>query len=315
MASEENKVTSLEELLGDVVQPEEQDKIELVAIIGAGIMGQGIAQTISSAGIDVVIIEKTEKYLESAKESLKKSMEHEISRWAMTKSEMKSILSRIQWSLKMEDVEEADFIIESVEENFQLKRLIFKKLDELANPDTILISNTSTLSLTKIAEITERPDKIIGMHFLNPVPKVALVELVKALETSDDTVQKTKHFAAMIGKTPIEVYEYPGFVTTRVLVPYVNEAMYVLLEGVASAQDIDTAMKLGYNIQTGPLEMADTIGLDEILNWMQQLWNALGEPRYRPCPILRQLVRDRKLGVKTGEGFFKYDEDGKIINQ
>jgi 3-hydroxybutyryl-CoA dehydrogenase len=313
--SEENKVT-LNDLLGEMAQPEEADKIELVAIIGAGVMGQGIAQTISSSGIDVLMIEKKMESVDLAKEHLIRSMEHEISRWAMTKSEMKSIMNRIQWSLDINDVKDADFIIEAVEESFDSKKQIFSILDRVAKPDTILVSNTSTLSLTQIAESTKRPEKIIGMHFLNPVPKVNLVEVVKALETSDDTVTRTKAFAEKIGKRPIEVYEYPGFVTTRVIVPYLNEAMYVLLEGIASAEDIEVAMKLGYNLQIGPLELADTIGLDELLHWMQELWNALGEPRYRPCPILRQMVRDRKFGKKCGEGFFKYDEDGnKIVDK
>ncbi len=307
------KEVALNDLLGDLAQPEGVDKIELVAIIGAGIMGQGIAQTISSSGIDVLMIETTIENVDLAKEHLTRNMEHEISRWSMTKSEMKSIMSRIQWSLDINEVKEADFIIEAVEESFEQKRKIFSILDRIARPDTILVSNTSTLSLTQIAEATTRPEKIIGMHFLNPVPKVSLVEVVKALETSDDTVSRTKAFAGKIGKRPIEVYEYPGFVTTRVIVPYLNEAMYVLLEGIASAEDIDVAMKLGYNLQVGPLELADTIGLDELLHWMQELWNALGEPRYRPCPILRQKVRDKKLGKKCGEGFFKYDEDGNKI--
>ena len=310
--ADETKVT-LNDLLGDLAQPEEVDKIELVAIIGAGVMGQGIAQTISSSGIDVLMIETTIENVDLAKEHLARNMEHEISRWSMTKSEMKSIMSRIQWSLDINEVAEADFIIEAVEESFEQKRKIFSVLDRVARPDTILVSNTSTLSLTQIAEATKRPEKIIGMHFLNPVPKVNLVEVVKALETSDDTVTRTKAFAEKIGKRPIEVYEYPGFVTTRVIVPYLNEAMYVLLEGIASAEDIEVAMKLGYNLQIGPLELADTIGLDELLHWMQELWNALGEPRYRPCPILRQKVRDKKLGKKSGEGFFKYDEDGNKI--
>ena len=313
--SENNKVT-LDDLLGEMAQPEEADKIELVAIIGAGVMGQGIAQAISSSGIDVLMIEKRMENVELAKEHLIRNMEHEISRWSMTKSEMKSIMNRIQWSLDINEVKEADFIIEAVEESFDSKKQIFSILDRVAKPDTILVSNTATLSLTQIAESTKRPEKIIGMHFLNPVPKVNLVEVVKALETSDDTVMRTKAFAEKIGKKPIEVYEYPGFVTTRVIVPYLNEAMYVLLEGIASAEDIEVAMKLGYNLQIGPLELADNIGLDELLHWMQELWNALGEPRYRPCPILRQMVRDRKLGKKCGEGFFKYDKDGnKIIDE
>jgi len=305
---------TLDDLLGDLAQPEEVDKIELVAIIGAGVMGQGIAQTISASGIDVLMIEKTLENVDLAKEHLSRNMEHEISRWAMTKSEMKSIMSKIQWSLDINEVKDADFVIEAVEESFEQKKEIFSILDKVTRPDTILVSNTATLSLTQIAEATSRPEKIIGMHFLNPVPKVNLVEVVKALETSDDTVARTKAFAEKIGKRPIEVYEYPGFVTTRVIVPYLNEAMYVLLEGIASAEDIEVAMKLGYNLQIGPLELADNIGLDELLHWMQELWNALGEPRYRPCPILRQKVRDKKLGKKSGEGFFKYDTDGNKIS-
>ena len=230
----------------------------------------------------------------------------------MTQSEMKSIMSRINWSLDINEVADCDLIIEAIAENSQLKRILFKKLDEVTNPNTILVSNTSTLSLTEIASVTNRPDKIIGMHFLNPVPKVPLVELVKGMGTSDDTVIKSKAFAAKIGKTPIEVYEYPGFVTTRAIVPLLNEAMHILLEGIASAKDIDIAMKLGYNFKMGPLELADSMGLDEVLTWMEQLWKTLGEPRYRPCPLLRKLVRERKLGKKTKEGFFKYDNDGNI---
>lgn len=313
--AEENKVTTLEELLGSVqpVNNDSNDRIEIVSIIGAGVMGRGIAQTIASSGIDVIILEKNQTYLERAQDELKKSMEYEISRWAMTKSEMKSIMSRIKWTLNFDDLKNSDIIIEAVDESLQLKRLIFKKLDEIAKPATIFISNTSTLSLTQISEITNRKDKIIGMHFLNPVPKVPLVELIRALETSDETVAIIKSFAAKIGKTAVEVYEYPGFVTTRIIVPYLNEAMHIFLEGIASAKDIDTAMKLGYNMSMGPLEMADTMGLDEVLSWMNHLWRDLGEPRYRPCPILRKLVRDKKLGKKTGEGFYKYDENGKIV--
>ncbi|MCX7797428.1 MAG: 3-hydroxyacyl-CoA dehydrogenase NAD-binding domain-containing protein [Melioribacter sp.] len=304
----------LEDLLGGVQRNEETDRIDFVAIIGGGVMGQGIAQTVSAAGLEVVIIEKDEESVEHSKESLKASMEREIARWAMTQSEMKSILSRIKWTTDRNDIPECDLIIEAVDEDYELKKRIFKELDEIAKPQTIFISNTSTLSLTKIAEVTKRRDKIIGMHFLNPVPKVPLVELVRALETSDKTVEIIKRFAARIGKTPVEVYEYPGFVTTRAIVPLLNEAMYILLEGIASAKDIDTAMKLGYNLPMGPLEMADTMGLDEVLTWMETLWHSLGEPRYRACPILRKLVRERKLGKKTGEGFFKYDSEGKIIS-
>ncbi len=305
----------LEDLMDAVKKETSESRIEDVAIIGAGVMGRGIAQTIAGSGIDVLIVEKDEKMIEISKNELTNGMKHEISRWAMTVSEMKSILSRIKWSSRIEEVKDADIIIEAVSEIFDLKVEIFKKLDELAKEEAIFVSNTSTLSLSKIAEQTNRPDKIIGMHFLNPVPKVPLVELVKGIETSEKTVKLVKDFASKIGKTAVEVYEYPGFVTTRAIVPLLNEAMHILLEGVASAEHIDTAMKLGYEFKMGPLEMADAMGLDEVLIWMEQLWKTLGEPRYRPCPILRKLVRERKLGKKTGEGFFKYDENGKIIKE
>ena len=304
----------LQDLLTDVQRTEETERIDYVAIIGGGVMGQGIAQTISAAGIDVLIIEKDEERVEKSKENLKASMEREIARWAMTQSEMKSILSRIKWATDYSEIPNCDLVIEAVDENYDLKKSIFKSLDEIAKPNTIFISNTSTLSLTKIAEVTNRKDKIIGMHFLNPVPKIPLVELIRALDTSTRTVDIIKRFAARIGKTAVEIYEYPGFVTTRAIVPLLNEAMHILLEDIASAKDIDTAMKLGYDFKMGPLEMADTMGLDEVLAWMETLWTTLGEPRYRPCPILRKLVRERKLGKKTGEGFFKYDADGKIIS-
>ncbi len=303
----------LEDLLGRSKIFEDSQQINNVAIIGAGIMGQGIAQTISSAGIEVTIIEKDNEHCEKAAANLSDSLEREIKRWALTQAEKKLILSRIKWEMDLNKIKDAEIIIEAVEEDFELKKNIFKKLDAIAPKDVIFISNTSTLSLTKIAETTSRPDKIIGMHFLHPVPKIPLVELVKCIHTSNNTVEVVKKFAASIGKTPVEVYEYPGFVTTRAIVPLLNEAMYILLEGVATAKDIDTAMKLGYNFQSGPLEMADMMGLDEVLTWMETLWKTLGEPRYRACPILRKLVRERKLGKKTGEGFYRYDENGKII--
>jgi 3-hydroxybutyryl-CoA dehydrogenase len=311
MADEKLK---LEDLLGSTAQKtEELERIDYVAIIGGGVMGQGIAQTISTSGLDVLIVERDEEQVEKSEESLKSSMEREILRWAITQSEMKSVLSRIKWTTDLNDIVECDLIIEAVDENFELKKKIFTELDKIAKPDTIFISNTSTLSLSKITYSLKRKDKIIGMHFLNPVPKVPLVELIRAYETSDKTVEVIKKFAMRIGKTAVEVYEYPGFVTTRAIVPLLNEAMYILLEGVAKAKDIDTAMRLGYNFNMGPLEMADAMGLDEVLAWMETLWATLGEPRYRACPILRKLVRERKLGKKTGEGFFKYDSEGKII--
>ncbi|HUX93251.1 MAG TPA: 3-hydroxyacyl-CoA dehydrogenase NAD-binding domain-containing protein [Ignavibacteriaceae bacterium] len=310
----QNENIRLEDLLSKTKSVQSDvGTINSVAIIGAGVMGQGIAHTIAAAGMDVLIIEKDAEHLQKSKEDLAESIDREIKRWAMTKSEKKSILGRIKWELSLNSVNEYDLIIEAVDEDFNLKQLIFMELDSIAKKDTIFVSNTSTLSLTKLAETTSRPEKMIGMHFLHPVPKIPMVELVKCLHTSNRTVELVKAFAAKIGKTPVEVYEYPGFVTTRAIVPLLNEAMYILLEGVATAPDIDTAMRLGYNFQYGPLEMADMMGLDEVLAWMETLWKTLGEPRYRACPILRKLVRERKLGKKTGEGFYKYDENGKII--
>ncbi len=177
----------------------------------------------------------------------------------------------------------------------------------------MFISNTATLSLSKLADASPHPDKIIGMHFLNPVPQVALVEIVRGMKTSDQTYDLVKAFASRIGKTPVEVFEYPGFITTRIILPMLNEAMHLLMEGNAKAEAIDTAMRLGYGMQSGPLEMADTMGLDEVLMWMETIYHELGEPRFRPCPLLRRMVREGRLGKKTGEGFFRYNEDGKRL--
>lgn len=307
------KELKLEDLLKSSPKVDDQDAINEIAIIGAGVMGQGLAQTISSAGLDVLLIEKNEKQMKHSKAMLSESMDREIKRWGMTKSEKKAILSRIIWDTSFDKIGDRDLIIEAVDEDFDLKVHIFTQLDKKAKQDCIFVSNASTLSLTKISEKTSRPDKMIGLHFLNPVPKIPVVEVVKCVHTSVETIAKVKTFVSNIGKTPVEVYEYPGFVTTRAIVPLLNEAMHILLEGIATAKDIDTAMKLGYNFQMGPLEMADSMGLDEVLAWMETLWNTLGEPRYRPCPILRKLVRERKLGKKSGEGFYKYDEHGNII--
>lgn len=308
------KELKLEDLLKSSPKVDDQNSVKEIAIIGAGVMGQGLAQTFSSAGLDVLLIEKNEKQLKQSKAMLSEYMDREIKRWAMTKSEKKAILSRIVWDTNFDKIADRDLIIEAVDEDFDLKVNIFSQLDKKAKQDCIFVSNTSTLSLTKISEKTSRPDKVIGLHFLNPVPKIPVVEVVKCVHTSVETIAKVKTFISNIGKTPVEVYEYPGFVTTRAIVPLLNEAMYILLEGVATAKDIDTAMRLGYSFQMGPLEMADSMGLDEVLAWMETLWKTLGEPRYRACPILRKLVREMKLGKKSGEGFYKYDENGNIIS-
>lgn len=304
---------NIEDLMKISKSNNDSEAVSHVSIIGAGVMGQGIAQTIAASGIEASLIEKDQEALNVAKENLIENLDREIKRWALTAGEKKAILSRLKWSVNIEDVTDSDIIIEAVDEDYELKVSIFETLDKIAQKEAIFVSNTSTLSLSRIAESTSRSEKVIGMHFLNPVPKVPLVELVKGRNTSNDTVKIAKEFAAKIGKTAVEVYEYPGFVTTRAIVPLLNEAMHILLEDIATAKDIDTAMRLGYNFQYGPLEMADMMGLDEVLAWMDTLWRTLGEPRYRACPILRKLVREKKLGRKTGEGFYKYDDNGKII--
>ncbi len=302
----------IEDILNDLkLEKNDQDGINTVAVIGLGVMGQGIAQTIASHGIEVVAIEKNEMQLEATITSLKENIDREILRWTMTKSEKNSILARIHGTTDFKKAVECNIIIEAVDENFEMKRRIFTELDDMCAPETIFISNTSTLNLSKLAAATKRADKVIGMHFLNPVPKVPLVEVVRALKTSDKTFHVVKKFAERLGKTVVEVFEYPGYVTTRVIVPLLNEAMHALMEGVSTADGIDTAMKLGYNFQYGPLELADMMGLDEVLAWMESLFHELGEAKYRPCPLLRRMVREGKMGRKSGEGFFKYNDQGK----
>jgi 3-hydroxybutyryl-CoA dehydrogenase len=287
------------------------DQFHTVGVIGLGVMGQGIVETIAGSGIEVIGVEKNDVALKAGLEGLTHAMDLEIKRWGKTASEKRAVLSRVRGTTAMTDLKDVDIVIEAVDENFELKRSLIDQFYAIGKPKAVFISNTASLSLTKLASNARHPDQIIGMHFLNPVPVVPLVEIVRGMKTSDATFALVKSFARRIGKTPVEVFEYPGFITTRIILTFLNEAMHVLMEGIASADHIDTAMKLGYNMQTGPLEMADNMGLDEVLAWMDSLWRELGEPRYRPCPLLRRMVREGKLGKKVGEGFFKYNEDGK----
>ncbi len=292
----------------------ESDRAGYIAIVGGGLMGRGIAETAATVGINVLIIERDEESADACRQRISETLDSEIERWALTKSEKKAILSRLKFSTDLTEVAECDLIIEAIEEDFTSKKMVFKELDRICDANTIFVSNTATLSLTKLADATTRPDKIIGVHFLNPVPKIPLVEVVRALKTSDDTFKRIKKFAEDIGKTVVEVFEYPGFVTTRVILPLLNEAMQVLLEGIATAEGIDTAIKLGYGLNVGPLEMADSMGLDEVLTWLDTMYHELGTAQYRASPILRRKVREGHLGKKTSQGFFKYDESGKRID-
>jgi 3-hydroxybutyryl-CoA dehydrogenase len=289
------------------------DRFHSVGVIGLGVMGQGIVETIAGAGIEVIGVEKNELTLKEGLEGLSRAMDLEIKRWGKTASEKRAVMSRVKGSINIADLKKCDIIVEAVDEKFELKKQIIDAVYAVCKEEAVFISNTATLSLSKLAESVKRPDRVIGMHFLNPVPVVPLVEIIRAMKTSNETFQLVKAFAVRIGKTPVEVFEYPGFVTTRVILPMLNEAMHALMEGIATAEDIDTAISLGYGMQNGPLEMADAMGLDEVLMWMETLFHDLGEPRYRPCPLLRRMVREGKLGKKTGEGFFKYNDDGKRL--
>ncbi len=283
-----------------------EEKIKRVAVVGAGTMGRGISQLIASKGMDVILIERHEDGAREAQEKLEASMDAEIARWTMTESEKKAILSRTTITSDIQGSIYGDLVIEAVTENLVIKQNLFRKIDQICDKETIFVTNASALSITEIASVTNRQDKVIGMHFLNPVPKIPVVEIVRGLKTSDETFKLVKEFSETLDKTAVEVYEYPGYITTRVIVPMINEAMYILMEGVASAEHIDTAIKLGYGFSRGPLATADMIGLDELMKWMETLFRELGEAKYRPCPLLRKLVRAGHLGVKTGKGFFEY---------
>jgi len=288
-------------------------QIQRVYIVGAGVMGTGIAETVASTGIDVTLLDKTARQAEYGVKRIDESMAREIERWGLTESEKKAILSRIHPSGDLSLIVDADMLIEAIPDKLDLKRELFAEMDRISPPEAILVTNTSTLSISEIASATSRPEKVIGMHFLNPVPKVQIVEIVRGLRTSDETYMTIREFALSINKRPILVHEYPGYVTTRIIVPVLNEAMHVLMEGISTAEDIDNAMRLGFGFNVGPLALADMMGLDEVMAWMENLIRELSDHKYNPCPLLRKMVRAGRLGVKTGEGFFKYDADGNRL--
>jgi 3-hydroxybutyryl-CoA dehydrogenase len=288
--------------------------IAKVMIIGAGVMGRGISRLLAGAGIEVVLVDLSREIIDESLKHISEEMDSDISKWGMTESEKKAVLSRIKWTTEYDDAPEVDLAIEATPENLEAKQKIFVKLDRLTRPEIILISHTSTLSITEIAAVTQRPDKVVGLHFIPPVTKVPLAEVVRGLKTSPETLDVIKQFVEEhLNKTVVTVHEYPGYVTTRIIVPMLNEAMHVLMEGIATAEDIDTAMKLGYGLTVGPLALADMMGLDEVMRWMENLLHELSDHKYNPCPLLRKLVRAGHLGKKTGQGFFEYDEEGNKL--
>ena len=284
--------------------------IRAVGLVGGGTMGQGIAITCAASGLDVLLREKTPGLARESVEQIGHALDRDIAKWRRTESEKKAILGRVKTLDEFDALEKADIIIECVPEDLELKTSIFQRLDQICPPEDVLATNTSSLSVTEIGARTRRSDRVIGLHFLQPVPKVPLVEVVRGLGTSDSTFRTAMDFVRVLGKTGVEVFEYPGYVTTRVILPFLNEAMNVVMEGVATPEAVETSMKLGYGLPVGPLALADRIGLDEVSRWMQYLFEELGDLKYRPCPLLRKMIRAGHLGVKSGRGFFEYDDDG-----
>ncbi len=297
---------AVSEAVATSVRNENMSEIHQVGIIGGGTMGRGIAAFMAQAGIEVQLCELDQELAESALAKIGDYFDYEISRWALTEGDKRALMKRIGVTASLQDLAGLPVLIEAIPEDLSLKVGLFKELSRLNPPTTFFVTNTSTLSITAMAEHIAHPQRFIGAHFLNPVTRVKLVELIRGLQTSGETYQQVREFLIRLGKTPIEVYEYPGYVTTRVILPMINEAMHVVMEGVASAEDVDIAMKLGYNMEVGPLALADRMGLDEVMKWMDYLFRELGDLKYRPCPVLRKKVREGDLGVKTGRGFFEH---------
>lgn len=286
--------------------------VRTVGIVGAGTMGQGIAIACAAAGLDVLVSERTPESARRALAEVAECLDHDIAKWRRTEAEKKAVLARIRTVDSLGALEAAQLVVEAVPDDLPLKVAIFQELDRACPPEDILATNTSALSVSEIAARTKRPERILGLHFLTPVPTVPLVEVVRGLGTSDQTFRDALDFLRLLGKTGIEVFESPGYVTTRVILPFINEAMHVVMEGVATAAAVDTSMRLGYGMPLGPLALADRMGLDEVMRWMQHLFDELGDLKYRPCPLLRKMVRAGRLGVKAGGGFFEYDEHGRV---
>ncbi|HJV45749.1 MAG TPA: 3-hydroxybutyryl-CoA dehydrogenase [Bacillota bacterium] len=281
--------------------------INTFMVIGAGQMGGGIAQVAATSGLQVILNDIKPEFVEKGLGVIKKNLARDVEKGRKTQGEVDEILARIQLSSNIEDAARADFVVEAIVENMQVKTELFKKLDELAPAHAILASNTSSLPITEIAAVTKRPEQVIGMHFMNPVPVMKLIEVIRGLATSDETYGVVEDLSKKMQKIPVEVNDFPGFVSNRVLLPMINEAIYCVYEGVATPESVDQVMKLGMNHPMGPLTLADFIGLDTCLYIMEVLHEGLGDSKYRPCPLLRKYVKAGWLGKKTGRGFYTYE--------
>lgn len=282
------------------------DDIKRIAVVGSGTMGNGITQVCAATGYDVDIIDVKQEFLDRAIKTITKSFDRLIKKEKITEDDKKAALGRINAATDLSVAKNAQLVIEAVTEDLDIKLDIFKKLEDLCPPDTIFASNTSSLPITQLAAATKRPDKFIGMHFMNPVPMMKLIEVVRGIATSDDTFALVSDISKKLGKTPVEVNDFPGFVVNRILLPMINEAVYAHMEGVATVEAIDEVMKLGAAHPMGPLTLADFIGLDVCLAILEVMHEGLGDPKYRPCPLLRKMVHAGYLGRKSGRGFYDY---------
>lgn len=281
--------------------------IQKVMVIGAGQMGSGIAQVCAQAGYEVKLNDREEKFFDRGFQTISKNLSRNVEKGRMTEDEKQSVLNKLSKSLSIEDANDVDLVIEAAVENMEIKQSIFKQLDAIAPAHAILATNTSSLPITEIAAATNRPEQVIGMHFMNPVPVMKLVEIIRGLATNDEVYAAIEEMTKKLSKVPVEVNDFPGFVANRVLMPMINEAIYTLYEGVATKEAIDDVMKMGMNHPMGPLQLADFIGLDTCLYIMEVLHEGFGDSKYRPCPLLRKYVKAGWLGKKTGRGFYIYE--------